>query len=154
MTLDVSRPFDTEFVSQLPLFIRETRVEVNTIGAGGATAQTNLTIGAGVTSLSVGTDLSVVGLETIVVTGTGIAALETILGGSDGQIKIFIFQDTNVDLVNWNVHDTSGKFLLNHLPVGVNFTPKQDDVIALRNVSGDGAADHGYWLELYRTIRV
>ena len=152
MSLDVNKPEDQAHVSELPSYIREDRVEINSISAGGAVAQTDLAVAAGTTSLTVGTDVSAVGLETIVVTGSGVAALESIIGGTDGQIKILIFQDANVSLVDGSKAD--GEFYLNHLPALSSFSPQQDDVIALRNVGGDGATDYGYWKELYRTISV
>lgn len=152
MTLNVNEPTDQRAVSELPGYIRENREEINSIGAGGAVAQTDLTVTAGQTSLSVGVELSAVGIETVVVTGGGVAALATILGGTDGQIKIFIFQDANVDLVDGP--KAGGAFYLNHLPALSNFNPQQDDIIALRNVGGDGASVYGYWKELYRTLSV
>jgi len=152
MSLDVNKPEDQEMISTHAAYIRENRAEINSISAGGAVAQTNLTITAGQTSLVVGTDLSTVGLETVVVTGSGVAVIATITGGTDGQVKIFIFQDANVGLTDGV--KASGKMYLNHLPALSNFAPQQDDVIALRNVGGDGASNHGYWKELYRTLSV
>ena len=152
MTLNVNEPIDQRAASELPGYIRENRVEINTLAAGGAVAQTNLTVSAGMVSLAIGTELSAVGLETIFVTGSGVAALATILGGTDGQIKVFIFNDANVDLVDGV--KSGGAFYLNHLPALSNFAPQQGDVIALRNIGGDGASVYGYWKELYRTIAV
>ena len=152
MSLDANKPEDQVGVDELPLYIRETREEVNSILAGGAVAQTDLEVQAGQTSLTVGNQLSTVGLESIVVTGAGVATLATILGGTDGQIKVFIFQDANVKLVDGA--KSGGAFYLNHLPALSNFEPQQDDIIALHNVGGDGASVYGYWKELYRTLSV
>ena len=152
MSLDISEPSDQRKVSELPGYIREDREEINSISAGGAVAQTDLTVTAGQTSLVVGTDLSAVGLETVLVTGSGVATIAAITGGTDGQVKIFIFQDANVDFTDGTKAD--GKMYLNHLPVLSDFSPQQDDVLALRNVGGDGASVHGYWKELYRTLAV
>lgn len=153
MSLDTNKPEDQVMVSQLPSYIREDREEINSISAGGAVAQTDLVVSAGQTSLSVGTELSAAGLETVIVTGGGVAALETILGGTDGQVKVFIFQDANIDLVDGNVK-INGRFYLNQLPAASNFEAQQDDVVAMRNVGGDGASVYGYWKELYRTLSV
>jgi len=153
MTLNVNEPTDERQVSELPKYIREGRVAVNAVSGSGNVGVTDLTIAAGVTSLSVGTDVGSYGYETVIVTGTGVADLVTILGGTDGMVKVLIFQDANVDL-----HDSAlkanGTFYLNQLPVASEFAPDQDDILALVNVGGDGAAVHGYWLELYRTISV
>jgi hypothetical protein len=153
MTLDVSQPTDQVLVSELPTYIRQDRVEINSVVAGGIMAQTDLTVTVGMTSLSIGGNLSTAGLETIVVTGTGVAVLETILGGSDGQIKIFIFSDSNVGLLDGDAKEL-GKFYLNQLPAGGTLACQQDDVIAFRNVGGDGASVYGWWKELYRTISI
>ena len=153
MTLDTTKPTDQVNVADIPQYIREDRVEINSLVSGSGVAQTDLSVSAGETSLTVGTDLSAAGFETVVVTGAGVAALETILGGTDGQVKILIFSDANVDLVDGNAKG-DGKFYLNHLPAGSNFEPQEDDVIALRNVGGDGASVYGYWMELFRTLSV
>lgn len=152
MTLDVNKPEDEVVVSSLASYIRENRAAIN---AGSATgiAQTDLSVSAGQISLSVGTELSPSGFETVMVTGDGVVALETIIGGTDGQVKIFIFKDFNVDIVDGNVK-SGGKFYLNHLPAGSSFEAQEDDVIAFRNVGGDGASTYGYWKELFRTISV
>ena len=153
MTLDVSQPTDQVLVSELPGYIRADRVAINSVVSSSMMAQTDLTVTVGTTSLTVGSDLSVAGYETVLVTGTGISVLETILGGSDGQIKVFIFQDSNVNLEDGNVKEL-GKFYLNQLPAGAEFEVQQDDIISLRNVGGDGASVYGYWKEMYRTISI
>jgi len=153
MTLDVSQPTDQVLVSELPTYIRQDRVEINSVVSSSMMSQTDLTIVFAQTSLTVGSDLSVAGFETILVTGGGIASLETILGGSDGQVKVFIFLDANVSLVDGNAKEL-GKFYLNQLPAGGTFNCQQDDVICLRNVGGDGASVYGWWKELYRTVSV
>lgn len=152
MTLDPNKPEDQVNVDGLASHIRENREAINALSAGGGVAQTDLTITAGQTSLTVGTDLEAVGLETIIVTGSGVATIATIIGGTDGQVKIFIFQDANVDFTDGA--KSAGKMYLNHLPALSNFSPQQDDIIALRNVGGDGASDYGYWIELFRTLSV
>ena len=153
MALDTSRPRDQDDVSTLPSYIRENRVAIEALVAGTGIAQTNLTIAALTTTLVVGTDLSADGFESIVVTGAGVATIATITGGTDGQVKIFIFQDANVAFTDGNLR-VNGVFFLNQLPPGGNFNATQDDILVVRNIGGDGAGVEGYWKELYRVISV
>jgi len=139
-------------VSELASYIRETRTAINAIAGSGNVGVTNLDVVAGATSLSVGTELDDFGVEVVIVTGLGLATLASILGGTDGQIKIFIFQDANISLTDGT--KASGNFYLNHLPALSNFDPEQDDIIALVNIGGDGASVYGYWKELFRTLSV
>jgi hypothetical protein len=153
MTLDVSKPTDQVLVGDLPTYIRQDRVEINSVVSSDMMAQTDLTVTVGTTSLTVGTDLSVAGYETSLVTGTGISTLETILGGSDGQIKVFMFLDSNVRMLDGDAKEL-GKLYLNQMPAGGTFTPQQDDIIAFRNYGGDGASVYGWWKEYFRTISI
>ena len=152
MSLNVSKPTDQEFISTLPSFIRENRVAINAMSAGEGFGITELDIVFGTTSLTVGSDLLGVGHEVVIVTGTGVATLATILGGTKGQIKTFIFQDANINLTDGVKSD--GKFYLNQLPALSDFEPEQDDVITLVNIGGDGASVYGYWKELSRNISI
>ena len=114
---------------------------------------TNLTVTGGTISLTVGTDLLVASLEIVIVTGGGLSTLATILGGTDGQVKVLIFQDNNVDMTDGL--KAGGAFYLNHMPALTDFTPAVDDVLVLVNIGGDGGlTTHGYWKEVYRTISV
>jgi len=150
MTLDASYPKDQTSIDGLPAYIRENRVAINAQEAGEGFGYTAISLN-GETSLTVGSDLEDVGLEIIKVTGTGATTLATILGGTSGQVKIFIFSDSNVDITDGN-DKGSGKFFLNHLPAGSNFAAEQDDVLAVVNIGGDGGSTYGYWMELYRTL--
>ena len=152
MTLNTSKPTDEELVSLLPYYIRENRVAINAISIGSGFGVTNLEIAFGVTSLTVGVDLLAVGHEIVIVTGSGVATLATIVGGTEGQIKTFIFKDSNIDLTDGV--KSVGKFYLNQLPALGNFEPAEDDILTLVNVDGDGASVYGYWKELYRTISI
>lgn len=153
MTLNANEPTDQRMVNELPGYIRETRLSLNSVVASGTLVATNLVVGAGATSLTVGSEVSAADIEILIVTGAGLADLETILGGTEGQIKIFIFHDTNVDLVDGN-SKADGKFYLNHLPAASDFDPSIDDIIALVNIDGDGGSTYGYWKELFRTLTV
>ncbi len=152
MTLDASEPTDQRMNSELASYIRENREAINLLTAG-SVVSTTLTVTAATTSLTVGTNLSSSAIEIIIISGSGISTLETILSGTEGQIKIFIFQDSNVRLEDGNVKN-SGKFFLNQLPSLVTFSPQADDVLAVANVGGDGGSTPGYWKELFRTLSV
>ena len=150
MTLAANEPTDQRLVNELPSYIREDRAAINALSGDGNVGNTDLNVTLAATSLSVGTELGTYGLETIKCTGLGIATLLSILGGSEGQVKIFIFQDTNVRLTD-SMTKLNGTFYLNQLPAGGDFNPQADDVIAFVNIGGDGSVS-GYWKELYRTL--
>ena len=152
MTLAANEPTDQRQVSELPSFMRETRAAVNAVSGAGNVGVTDLIIAAGVTSLSVGTELGAYGFETVKVTGTGISTLLTILGGTEGQVKVLVFQGANVRITDGA--KAAGAFYLNQLPALSNFNPQQDDVLALVNIDGDGASVYGYWKELYRALSI
>ena len=153
MTLDTTKPTDQEVVSLLPGYIREDRLAINSIVGSDNFGVTALAVAAGVTALAIGTDLSTDGIEVVIISGTGLANLATITGGTQGQIKIFIFQDANIDMVDGNAK-AGGVLYLNHLPALSDFDAQLDDVLVLVNVGGNGAAVYGYWKELYRTLSV
>jgi len=152
MSLDTNKPTDQVAVSELPAYIREDRVAINAVSGAGNVGVTDLTVAAGAVSLSVGTDLGTYGYETVIIDAAGVISLATILGGTEGQVKILIFQDNNISIVDGVA--SSGKFYLNQLPALSSFAAQAGDVLALVNVGGDGAAIYGYWKELYRTIAV
>lgn len=153
MTLDVNQPTDQVLNSELPSYIRENREEINSISAGEANASTNLTIAGGTTTLVVGeaNDLDPADFETVIVTGSGVAGITAITGGMDGQVKIFIFQDSNISFVDGV--KSGGQMYLNHIPALSSFNAADGDILALRNIGGNGTV-HGYWKELWREIAV
>jgi hypothetical protein len=152
MTLDATKPTDQVLVSDIPGYIREDRTAINAISGSGNVGVTDLLVVAGATSLTVGTDLGAYGVELVIVNGAGVAALEHILGGTQGQIKIFIFQDNNIDIVDGSASD--GHFYLNQLPALSNFAAASNDVLAVANVGGDGGSTYGYWKEIFRSVAV
>ena len=153
MTLDSTKPIDQEHVDMLPYYIRQGRAEINSVIAADIKTATNLSVAAGTDTLVVGEidDLSLLAIETIILTGLGVSEIIEISGGFDGQIKIFIFQDSNISFLDGNKSPRS--FHLNQLPSGRPFAAQQDDVLAVINVGGDGTIG-GYWKELYRTLSV
>jgi len=155
MTIDATKPEDSVLVSELPSYIRANRVEMNSIslsGTGAVGAQ-SLDI-AGATTLTIGTELSEEGYETLIISNSGAAcALTAFLGGTQGMIKMLIFQDTNIDITDSNTK-ANGTFHLNLAPAGGDYSPAIDDVLVLVNVGGDGAGTDGYWREVDRAANV
>lgn len=153
MTLNANEPTDQRMVSELPSYIREGRAELNAISALTSFSVTNLEVAAGATSLTIGVELGTDGIEIVIISGAGAADIANIYGGTEGQIKLFIFQDTRVDIVDGDVK-TGGAFYLNQLPAGSDFEPQQDDILAVVNVDGNGGSTYGYWKEILRTLSV
>jgi len=150
MTLDATKPTDQALVSELAEYIRETREALNSLESNVSdVVVTNTTISGGTTTLVVGTDLSEAAIEIVLIDSLGASDLAHITNGVEGQIKIFIMQDNDIGFVDGDKVD--GDFYLNQLPVGTTFDAKQNDVLALVNIDGDGGATtHGYWKELWR----
>ena len=154
MTIDATKPTDAALVSELPGYIREGRVEMNSIslsGTGAVGAQTLDVLAA--VSLTIGTELSEEGFETVVISSAGASVLATILGGTQGMVKMFVFQDLNVVITDSNAK-ANGTFHLNEAPALGNYTPAVDDVLTVVNIGGDGAGTHGYWREVDRAANV
>jgi hypothetical protein len=143
-------------VSDLGAYERETRAAVNALEAavgalGVVTTFTNYNVSGGQTTIAIGVGLNDVPIESVLITGTGLAALQTITGARSGQIKIFIMGDANISLVDSGSR-ANGTFDLNQLPVGTSFGNYLRDVIALLNIDGDpDANNNGYWKEIFRT---
>lgn len=153
--LDVTKPTDQEHVAQLPYWIRQTRTTLNAIQALDSNIEaTDVALVAGTTGLIIPTHLTMALIEVITIDATGLCNLATIQNGVHGQIKIFIFGDNNILIVD-GIKDASGNFYLNQLPIGSSFDTSIDDVLAVVNINGDGGATtHGYWKELWRQISV
>ena len=153
--LDVTKPTDQEHVAQLPYWIRQTRAALNAIQALDSNIETtDVALVAGTTGLIIPTHLTVALIEVVTIDATGLCNLATIQNGVHGQIKIFIFGDNNISIVD-GIKDASGNFYLNQLPIGSSLGASIDDVLALVNINGDGGATtHGYWKELWRQISV
>lgn len=153
MALDANQPSDQVLVSELASYIRANRSTINSLSSGvSEVTATTLSISAGSTSLTIGTDLSDEDVEVVFLTSLGASIIANIVGGSNGQIKIFIFGDNDVSFVDGL--KAAGALYLNHLPALSNFDAQQDDVIALVNVGGDGDSNYGYWKELWRQVSV
>jgi hypothetical protein len=153
--LDVTKPTDQEHVAQLPYWIRQTRTELNSIQALDSNIEvTNAVLGAGTTILVIPTNLTLALLEVAILSSGGICNIAAMQNGTHGQIKIFIFSDSNVKIID-GAKGATGNFYLNQLPVGSTLDAAIDDVLAVVNINGDGGATtHGYWKELWRQISV
>jgi len=161
MTLDATKPSDTgDMNSDLGTYERETRAAVNTLEAAIAAISPTSSFlefvcSAGQTTIVVGSGgLGDVPIETILITGSGAAAVQTITGGRSGQIKIFIMGDANISLVDSDSH-LNGTIDLNQLPAGGSFGNYLGDVLWVVNIDGDPVAgDNGYWKEINRAPSV
>ena len=153
MTLDVTKPTDQVLVAELPAYIRANRVAINAFESGEAEyTVTTLTISIGTTALVIGTDLTNIDMEIVLISGLGASTLQKITGGRAGQIKILVFQDNDISLLDGVKSD--GKFYLNQLPALSTFSAAQDDAISLVNVGGNGSTISGYWKEFNRQLSV
>jgi len=150
MTLDATKPTDIEEISSHASYIREARAEINDFTSSIDFDQTDLTISAGVTSLAVGIDLSVAKLEVVNVDADAVVNIANITGGSAGQIKVFIAEDSNVMFTHNATGETSGVIRLNQPAHVTEYNLSQGDVFVLCNVGGS----NGYWKELFRTLYV
>lgn len=148
--MDATKPIDVENVSALPAYIRETRAAINALSAGTGVGVTELTIPTGTVSLSVGSDLGTFGVDAVIVDADAVVNISNILGGVQGQIKIFIFQDNNIRIVDGLA--ANGAIYLNQLPALSSFVAQANDVLALVNIGGDGSTVQGYWKELFRQV--
>ncbi len=145
MPLDETEPSAARMVSELSAYIRAAIAGINAVFTATTLALT------GETSLTVGTELADVGHETISVTSTGASVLATILGGTSGQMKTFIFGDNNVSLTDGVQSD--GKFYLEQIALS-DFDGDESDILCIVNIGGDGSSENGYWKEIHRTVSV
>ena len=153
--MDATKPIDQELVSLLPSWIREVKVKVNEIEGlidPPNPAVNNLIIAAGSTSLAVDVDLSTSYFEIVFASAIGPVTIANIWGGTDGQVKIFIFVDALIDILDGT--KSGGDIYLNQLPALSTYDAQVGDVIALINIGGDGATEFGYWKEIFRQTAV
>ena len=153
MTLNVLEPTDQRPVADLPSYIREGRVEINAVAVNSNSITSSIVaVAVGATSLDIDTNLSDLKIETVILSGAGVANISTITGGTAGQIKIFVFQDSNVSFTDGV--KANGGLYMNNIPALSTFNFSIDDVLALVNIGGDGSGAHGYWKELWRQLSV
>lgn len=150
--LNVNEPSDQCLVSELPYWIRLLSGAINNIESGSGSTVTSLSIPAGSYFLSVGIDLSYTLIEVIIAAGIGASSIQYIRGGTSGQLKIFIFQDSEISFVDGTKE--YGKLYLNQLPALSACTFNPGDAIALVNIGGNGSTEYGYWSEVWRQASV
>ena len=148
--MDATKPTDQELISSIPAYVREARAAINALSSGSGVGVTALNITAGAVGLTVGTDLGLYGFELVLVTANGAVSIATIVGGTEGQVKIFIFLDNNVTIEDGAA--VTGHIYLNQLPALSTYNPQTNDVLALANIDGEGATVQGYWKEIFRSI--
>lgn len=148
--MDATKPTDVEQISALAAYIRETRAAVNALSSGSGVGITALNIAAGTVALTVGTDLGIFGFELIPMTADAGVSIANIVGGTEGQVKVFIALDNNVSIVDGL--KAAGAIYLNQLPALSSFAMQDGDVLALANIDGDGATVQGYWKEVFRSV--
>ena len=154
MALDTTKPADSALVSALAAYVRANRLAINTnetsIAAGSALVYTILNVGAGAVAMDIDDDLSAAMLEMVLLTGTGAADIAEIVGGTAGQVKIFLMGDANI-----RFERDLTKIALNQSVAETYYGAVQYDVIAFVNIGGDPVgAVNGVWWELFRTPRV
>jgi hypothetical protein len=151
--MDATKPTDVDLISTHAEYIREVRAAVNALSVGSGVGVNSLAIAAGTTSLTVGTDLGLYGFEVVIVTAAAAVNISKILGGIQGQVKRFVFDDNNITLVDGVA--ASGNLYLNRLPALTSWIAQANDSIDLVNIGGDGGVTtHGYWQEVSRQIAV
>jgi len=151
--MDATKPTDVDLISTHAEYIREVRAGVNSLSVGSGVGVTVLPIPAGTVSLTVGTDLGLYGCEIVIATADAAVNISKILGGTQGQLKRFVFQDNNITLVDGVA--ASGNIYLNRLPALSSWSTQANDSVDLVNIGGDGGATtHGYWLEVSRQVAV
>ena len=148
------RQTDQRLVSELPSYIRENRVAIEAfVDVSGEVTSNDLSIATGTTTLVIPTNLSVAKIELIRVSAPGASSISLIQGGTAGQIKIFVFGDGNISLID-GLKATPGALYLDQLPALSTWVTLIDDVVALTNIGGNGGATYGYWKELWRLTSI
>jgi hypothetical protein len=153
--LNVNEPSDQCLVAELPYWIRLLAGAINSLGSNPYTDfnVTDLAIAAGSTTIDIGIDLSKTPIEVILTHGIGGAsAIQHIRNGTNGQIKLFVFLDSDISFVDGT--KDSGKIYLNQLPALSVCAFEPGDAIALVNIGGDGSTEYGYWKEIWRQVSV
>lgn len=152
MTIDATVPTaGTGTVDQLDGYIRENRVQINSLLATVDAQSWVLTsvvstyaMTAGQNDLVVGTHVGNVVLELVNLTAGAAEDLQNITGARAGNVKIIRFGDNNITVKH---NDSKIK-----LPGSTDYSPNANDVLVLVNVGGDGAGVDGIWAQVTRQI--
>jgi len=125
------------------------------VSGGGSSSSTYTAVNmtAGQTSLVTGTSINNVTNETLGMTADAAVNLTTMTLGASGNVKIIIALDDDITLIQDASSTTGGTLNLNS-PAGVDLEMQTGDIVGLVNIGGDGVISHGYWREMYRTLKV
>ena len=151
MTVDASKPLDTEFGSNIPAYLRETRAQANAAeliaGGAGLPVQSDVDLTPGQTTLVVGTHVSEAALDIVHLDAAAAEIVQLITHGTGGQVKVIVAEGNNVTIRHDGVNITlNGN---DNLPMQTN------DVLVLVNIGGAGdGVTNGNWVETSRVIRV
>ena len=124
-----------------------------TSGGSSSSTYTAVNMTAGQTALTTGTEINNVNIENIGLTADAAVNLTTMLLGEAGNTKVIIALDDDITLIQNSASTTGGSLNMN-APVGVDLAMQTGDIVAFVNIGGDGLLSHGYWRELYRTLKV
>ena len=103
-----------------------------------------MVLGAGETTLAVGTDLGDVPIEVVLFSSVGAEALGSVTNARSGQFKVFVMTNSNITFThNDSYFDLNG---------AADLGAVVDDVLCLLNIGGVPGVDEGYWLEVFRTL--
>lgn len=151
MSLDATKPNDQDLISEFAALLRETRAAINASSISAGLTVTQVAALTGTRDLVTGTNVSDVSIEIIRLTGAALSIIRGITGGRDGQIKVFIAEDTNVGLTDGDGNFDNGRLYLNQT-AGTVYNIDTGEVIAIVNIGGDPDSDaDGFWQELFRT---
>ncbi len=145
MTVDATKPTNTDLSSVYAAYLRETREQLNVALANSALVTKSAVTVNGQTILISGTDVTAVGIEIVFITAIGSETLNNVTNATDGDIKIFWLVAGSCTFA-----DDDTKFSNNG---DADFVGATGDVIAYVNNGGDAAGTDGYWHELFRTVR-
>lgn len=137
MTLDPTKPEDTENISRLPYWMR---ILAAAVAAAESIEYNTATLIAGATSIT-GSEVTV---EVISVSANSAVEvnIHTLSGGSQGRIKILIFTDALVTLI-----DDTGNLDLRGDPALPDYPAEAGDVLGfIWDVAGN------VWREIFRSL--
>ena len=129
-------------------------ITVNATGGGASEiAYNTVNMAAAQTELVTDTDINNVVNEVIPITADVAVNLTTMTLGLAGAVKTIIAADDDITVIQDKASVAGGTFSLNS-PAGVDLAMSTGDILCVVNIGGDGALVSGYWMELYRTLRV
>jgi len=158
MTVDATKPTETEFVDTHAGYIRTLAAAMNALELNiqGVVA-TEFDLTTGDTTMDIDADISDALIEVLRLdmdAGGGTADIATITGGTQGQIKIIIIEDTGITFSR-SASQADGTIWLNQTAGASDYGGTVGDILCLVNIDGNPATPtEGYWKELFRTAQV